>query len=221
MEAKKNWQDLLVITIAIAPVIYLITIWNSIPAIIPTHYNADFKPNAIGSKSILWFPALLLSGVSLLIYFLFKNIHRIDPKRYGDKRKDSLMRLGIVVLVFMAILNFVILLSITKNIHLLDKLLFPVVGLFFSFIGNYMQNLKPNYFAGIRIPWTLNSEQNWRKTHQFAGKLWFFGGLTIAVGCLFLPLLTAAICMSVVTLALVIAPMRYSYLIFKQEKQIK
>ena len=33
-----------------------------------------------------------------------------------------------------------------------------------------MHSIKPNYFVGMRLPWTLESEANWRSTHQFASR---------------------------------------------------
>ena len=64
------------------------------------------------------------------------------------------------------------------------RYVFAGVGLLLCLIGNYMHTIKPNYFAGLRLPWTLNNEDNWRKTHLLAGKLWFVGGLVIAILCL-------------------------------------
>ena len=55
-------------------------------------------------------------------------------------------------------------------------------------LGNYMQNLKPNYFMGIRTPWTLNNEEVWRRTHLICGKWLFYGGLMAALLMLLLPM---------------------------------
>ena len=46
-------------------------------------------------------------------------------------------------------------------------------------MGNYMPKLKVNHTVGIRLPWTLQSEDNWHKTHRLAGKLWVLGGLIL------------------------------------------
>ena len=59
-------------------------------------------------------------------------------------------------------------------------------GLLIAVVGKYIYNIKPNYFAGIRLPWTLNNDENWRKTHLLGGKLIIGGGLLIVVICLFI-----------------------------------
>lgn len=44
-------------------------------------------------------------------------------------------------------------------------------------LGNYMPKLKQNYTIGIKVPWTLNSEENWNMTHRMAGKLYVVAGV--------------------------------------------
>jgi uncharacterized membrane protein len=80
-----------------------------------------------------------------------------------------------------------------------------------------MHTIKPNYFAGIRVPWTLNNEENWRKTHLLAGKLWFAGGLVLAVLCLLLPDTPALIVFFTATMILVIIPVIYSYRLYQRQ----
>ena len=92
-------------------------------------------------------------------------------------------------------------------------------GLLFAVIGNYLPNLKPNYFAGLRLPWTLENADNWRKTHALAGKLWFAGGLFLAAICLFLPTVIAIITFFVVMTVITIIPCVYSYRLYKAQKQ--
>ena len=81
-----------------------------------------------------------------------------------------------------------------------------------------MPNMKPNYFAGFRLPWTLENPENWRKTHQLAGRMWFAGGLLITVTCLFLPVKVAAIIFGVIAAVITIIPGVYSYKLFRKMK---
>ena len=65
---------------------------------------------------------------------------------------------------------------------------------------------------GIRLPWTLNDEENWVKTHRFGGKLWVAGGfMIIAAGLLqseFLLLFAVAL--------MLIPPVVYSYILYRR-----
>lgn len=218
MSLKKYSSALIVLLIAVAPLIYLAVTWNSIPEIVPMHYDSSFKPDRMDNKSSLWLGCGILTAASVLVYLLMINLPRIDPKRKGKTPSVTFKRLAIVVVCFMAGMNMVIIFSATRNEELVKRILFPLIGFMFAFIGNYMSNLKPNYFAGLRLPWTLSSDYNWKKTHQLAGKLWFFGGLFAAIVSLFVPFEVAmGITFGVITI-LVIIPSVYSYKLFKREK---
>src|SRR5438309_3934620 len=105
--------------------------------------------------------------------------------------------------------------SSTKGFRV-DKIIFPVVGLFFAFMGNVMHSIKPNYFAGLRTPWTLEDPDNWRATHRLAGKLWFAGGLVTTVAVLLLPTVAGFIVFMGILAVLVLIPIIYSYRYFKK-----
>lgn len=205
-----------VITIALVPVSYLAMIWNSLPEIVTVHFGPDMQPDKYGNKAELWLITGLLSAVSIGLYFLLINLHRFDPKRKGSPASSTFGKLAVVLVVFMAALN-VIIIAAAKGALEMRSFLFPLLGLMLAFIGNYMNHIKPNFFAGIRLPWTLSSDENWRRTHQLAGKLWFAGGMLIAVASL---LLSSKIMLPIfisIMLVLIIMPAYYSYKLFKQQ----
>lgn len=213
---KKSSLTIIAILIALVPVVYLAIIWGSLPQTVPVHFDAEMKPNRMGDKSELWLVAALMTGASLLVYFLLTNIHKIDPKQ-KDKPQSiaAFQKLAIGLLVFISALGFLILQAV-KGSTGLQNLMFPLMGLLFAFLGNYMVNIKPNYFAGFRLPWTLNNDDNWRKTHQLGGKLWFAGGMLIAIVCLFLPSNVAFAFFLGTMLLMVMIPVIYSYRLFKK-----
>lgn len=222
MKKTSPFIHLLVITTAFLPMAYLAITWPGIPETVPIHYNLNMEPDKIGNKSILWWPVAMVAAVSILIYFVMLNIRKLDPKQRKAPPSSTFQKLAIVIVVFLTLLNFLIVISASSYKvlpqRLFDRLLFTLVALLLAFIGNYMNNLKPNYFAGIRIPWTLNSDYNWRKTHQLAGKLWFWGGLIMAVLFIFIPVKAILTTLFVIIGILIIVPIIYSYRLFKIEK---
>ena len=56
-----------------------------------------------------------------------------------------------------------------------------LIGMLFIIIGNYMPKARQSYTIGIRIPWTLDNEENWNRTHRLAGWLWMISGIVLAV----------------------------------------
>ncbi len=89
-----------------------------------------------------------------------------------------------------------------------------VLGLILIIMGNYMPKTKQNYTLGIRLPWTLNSEENWNKTHRLAGYVWIIGGICIILSS-WLNIYSYFTSM-VILISLVITPTVYSYLLYKK-----
>ena len=53
------------------------------------------------------------------------------------------------------------------------------VGLLFLILGNYLPKIRQNRTVGIKLPWTLQSEENWTRTHRLSGFLWVLCGLVM------------------------------------------
>lgn len=206
----------LLVAVSMAPAGYLASIWESVPQTIATHIGSN-GPDAWGNKSELWTPVAGISGLSLLVYFLLLNLHNIDPKRASKPASPIFGKLATGMLLFMAALNFILIRMMAQNANV-EHALFPLIGLLFAFVGNAMHNIKPNYFAGIRVPWTLNSDYNWRKTHQMGGKLWFAGGLVVAAISFFVPLAVSAIMAPVLLGIMALVPIVYSFFLFRREQ---
>ena len=216
---NKALKNLLFIGVSLLPLLYMAVIWKTIPDSVPTHFGTDMKPDTYSTRMEFLYIECFLSLLSIGIYFLIQNIHKIDPKRANKPQSAVFNKLAIGVVVFMAALSFVtIRMSLDKTIDS-AKLMLPLIGLLFAFLGNLMNNIKPNYFAGIRVPWTLHSDYNWRKTHQLAGKIWFAGGLLIVVLSFFLPVEANAFVMMGITAIMVIIPIGYSFSLYKKEQK--
>ena len=79
-------------------------------------------------------------------------------------------------------------------------------------MGNYLPKCQQNYTIGIKIPWTLNSEENWNRTHRFAGRLWVVCGLALMLTGFF----GGFWIFFAVVLLMVLAPLAYSYALHRK-----
>jgi len=203
----------------IAPALYLAIVWNTIPETIAMHFNLKGDIDRYGSRNELIIMVLILTVVNAIVYLLLPEVYRIDPKRYAAENKTRLHRIAFAVSVFIAaVLCLLIYSSIHGNIKFSTRFILAGVGLMLAVVGNYIHNIKPNYFAGIRLPWTLNNDENWRKTHLLGGKLLFGGGLLIAVTCLFTPLIASMIILFTVVILVITITCIYSYRLYKKLK---
>jgi uncharacterized membrane protein len=203
----------------IAPALYLAIVWNTIPETIAMHFNLKGDIDRYGSRNELIIMVLILTVVNAIVYLLLPEVYRIDPKRYAAENKTRLHRIAFAVSVFIAaVLCLLIYSSIHGNIKFSTRFILAGVGLMLAVVGNYIHNIKPNYFAGIRLPWTLNNDENWRKTHLLGGKLLLGGGLLIAVTCLFTPLIASMIILFTIVILVITITCIYSYRLYKKLK---
>jgi len=217
MSVNKNIKHLFLILITLLPFAYIAAIWKTVPQIIPTHFDAAGKPNAFSNRSALWGECGLIAGITLLVYLLLNNIHKIDPKRAAQKDPAMFAKVGTGMVFFMTALNLIVIISETSDAKIINIALYPLIGLLFSFMGNMMHNVKPNYFFGLRLPWTLSSDDNWKKTHQLTGKIWFVGGIVIVIVSFLLqpPYMTYFFLPAVAIMSII--PIIYSFRLYRIE----
>ena len=208
----------LVWIIIIVPAIYLLMIWKQIPQTVPMHFDIKGNVDSYGTRNDLLKLVLGLTILNAVVYLILTNIYKIDPKKYAALNKDRLQRIAFYVSLYLAAIWVALIYQIVHNdVSHMMKFVFIAMGLLFALLGNNMYNIKPNYFAGLRLPWTLENEDNWRKTHQLAGRLWFFGGLSFAI-LVFLLNEQWAVYIGAATLAiLILIPVFYSYNLYKTQ----
>lgn len=78
-----------------------------------------------------------------------------------------------------------------------------------------MPKCRRNYTSGIKLPWTLNSDENWRKTHHLAGFLWIFAGAFMIVTA-FVNALVMKYFILAALLVILFIPAVYSYLLYRK-----
>jgi uncharacterized membrane protein len=215
---KFTWIDAAALLIWLLPVAYIAYIYSSLPASVPVHFGVEGKPDRYGSKVEFIGSQAILMGASALVYLLMKYLPAIDPKKYVKYGEATFQKLAFGIVVFFTLLDIAIAFAAVNSGFKIDKLILPIVGMLLAFMGNVMHSIKPNYFAGIRTPWTLEDNDTWRATHRLAGKLWFTGGLALTALVLFLPAkASAAVFLSGVAV-MVLVPVVYSYVYFKKHR---
>ncbi|MFM7671945.1 MAG: SdpI family protein [Bacteroidota bacterium] len=201
------------------PFAYAAYLYPNAPERVPIHFNLNGEPDGWGNRSSLFIGPLILGIVGIFVYVLVSNLHRIDPKRYGDSDDRVFQQIALLTQTFLCCLNLLTLYSSMHQEAPLQKLLFAFIGLMFSIFGIYMSKLKQNYFTGFKLPWTLASEPNWVSTHQLAGKLWFVGGLLLLPASIFLEGAPLSILFFLIIAIICIWPCVHSYLFFRKEQK--
>jgi uncharacterized membrane protein len=140
-----------------------------------------------------------------------------DPKNKTQGVKVLQLTLWIcpVMSVFLNAMVYAASMGIAVDASLFGPLL---VGMVLVIVGNYLPKYRQNYTIGIKLPWTLNSEENWNATHRFAGRIWVAGGMIVLLTALLPGVYAFAAAMGVLAVV-VVATLLYSILYHKKHEQ--
>ena len=206
---KKNLNILIITSIVILlPVLAGVVLWDTLPEQIPTHWNAAGEIDGWSSKpfAIFGLPLMMLA-----MHWLCVLGTAADPKKANHS--DKLIHLVLWIIPIISVVLFALTYVAALGTEVRMEMVMPLlVGLVLTIVGNYLPKCKQSYTIGIKIPWTLHSEENWNRTHRFAGRLWLVCGLGIMLTAFvggfwfFLP----------IVLVMVLAPTVYSYLLHRK-----
>ncbi|HLO79938.1 MAG TPA: SdpI family protein [Chitinophagaceae bacterium] len=215
MISGKNISLLIVILFILLPVGYAFYLWPDLPATIPTHFGVDGKPDAWGKKESIFMLPAIMGGVSLFVFLLLSNLRKFDPKRYGNTDDPIFRQFALLIVAFMNLMCLIILYNTVHQNMPINKMIFVFLGIFFAAMGLFMPRLRQNYFAGFRLPWTLENNENWTATHRVAGKWWVAGGAIQLVSALVLDGKILFIVFFIIMMIMVIVPIVFSYNMFR------
>lgn len=163
---KQRMISILIILLSFILAVYF---YPELPDQIPTHWNAEGKADAYGSKEMGLF---LMPVLSIVIYLLLVYLPYIDPLKMNVEKFREYYEWTIVIflLFFLSIQVMGILWSLGYEVSV-QYIIFPGIAVIFYVMGELMKKSKRNWFIGIRTPWTLSSEKVWDKTHKVGAKL--------------------------------------------------
>jgi uncharacterized membrane protein len=218
---KKSTPNLFVALVILAiPFGYAAYVYPSLPETIPTHFNMKGEADGFGGRDTIFLGPGIMSAVGLFTFFLLSNLKSFDPKRFKAEDDGMFKKLALFIVAFLSIMGLIITYSATNNSINITKLLLPFLGFAFAAMGWYMPKLHQNYFAGFKLPWTLENEDNWNETHKIAGTVWMFSGWFQVIASITLSSKPAFICFMIATAIMVIIPTVFSYRMFKNGNQI-
>lgn len=170
---KENKSKVIITSIVtVFPMVIGFLLWNRLPEKIATHFGSE---GADGWSTKL-FAVAIFPLILLVIHLFCLGVTLNDPKKKNIGRAMMTLIFWIVpvlsVVSNLSIYGYA--LGMDVNMEVIVSIL---MGGIFILLGNYMSKNHQNYTVGIKLPWTLNSEENWNRTHRMAGKLWILAGL--------------------------------------------
>jgi uncharacterized membrane protein len=199
--------------IVLLSVIMAIFFYQILPQRFAIHWGPSGNPDGFANKS-LW--TVSYGPLTIIaIYLLFLVIPKIDPRKENIRKFKQYSFLRNILLVSFLFFEYLTLRTAASPQQKLS--LFYVIfglGLLFIFIGNYLPKIGSNFFVGIHTPWTLSSEEVWKRTHRIGGKVFILMGIVLIAGS-FLPSY-AMWSMFIPIIASILFMVIYSYCLYKK-----
>ena len=206
---KKYWKTLVVTSIVnLLPMVMGLMLWEQLPEQMPMHWNMAGEVDGWTGKTFAVFGMpLLMAALEWVCVFATST----DPKNKDVHGKMMHLMLWVIPAVSLVLHGCVYAAALGREVEI--SLIVPMLlGLLFMCIGNYMPKCRQSYTIGIKLPWTLNSEENWNRTHRLGGFVWTVGGFLMLIsgflGSFWLVIASAA--------AMVAVPVVYSYLLYRK-----
>jgi uncharacterized membrane protein len=185
MKTRLSWLEVILL---VAPFVALAIYWNDLPPRVPVHWDLSGQINGWAAKA----PGMLIVPLTALgLTLLLRVLPWLDPKLQPTEGSEGRMAaiLPVVRIASLVLLDTIFFVQIATSLGKAvagGRILMNCLLFFFVVLGNYLGNLRPNYFVGIRTPWTLENPETWRATHRLGGRLMFFGALVLLLVQFFL-----------------------------------
>ena len=206
----KNKKTLIITSlICLLPLLAGALVYSRLPEQVATHFDLQGNPDGWSSRA---FAAFGLPGILLAVNLLLPFLLRADPKH--KNMSGALVNITIWTVPVVSLLCSGLTLGRALGYDLRIEMVLPVfMGVLFILIGNYLPKTKQSYTMGIKLPWTLASEENWNRTHRLAGFLWVIGGAFFIVMS-FIGWSLIAFLIPITLMVLI--PTVYSYLLYRK-----
>lgn len=212
---RENKKKLILTSIVILlPILIGLILWNKLPDQVPTHWNSAGEVDGWSSKV---FAVFGLPMVLFAVHWMCILVTSVDPKKQNIEGKVLWIVFWIcpIISLLVGMLSYGAALGVEFKV---DKIMLAIMGIMFIVVGNYLPKCKQSYTVGIKLPWTLNDEENWNRTHRMGGKLWVISGIILLLSML-LPTSAMAIVVLAVVGVSVLVPTVYSYLLFREKEK--
>ncbi|MEM8616083.1 MAG: SdpI family protein [Pseudomonadota bacterium] len=203
-------------------------VWTVLPAgeQVPVHWGPDGQPDRWGTKSEAMVSHYIMIGGTVFTTLILAFVPRIDPRKANLEKSAKVY--GVSWIATMALLAAV---SIGSGflktapytgtgieVSGIPFVRFVIAGtaILFILLGNYLPKTRPNWFLGIRTPWTLSSDNAWEKTHRLGGRLFMAAGVIGLVTAFVLNGVALALFIPAMSIGIAVVCVVYSYFAWRE-----
>jgi uncharacterized membrane protein len=155
-------------------------LWFRLPGQVVVHWNAAGVADGWASRTTA---ALIGPGAVAALTLVFQLLPLIDPRRANyPKFQDVYWLVANTLVLFVAVLHLAVLgAAAGAGIDVL-QVGAAALAVLLIVLGNFFGRIQPNWFLGVRTPWTLDNPDVWRKTHRVSAWFLVLAGVATAAG---------------------------------------
>lgn len=208
----KNKSTAISTIVCLLPIVLSVVLYSRLPEQIAVHFNSSGAADRYLPKAVAAFGLpFLLAAINFYSHF------RVNCDPQNENAAISLKHVFHWLLPLVSVVLIPATLFMSMGTALPIALITQTIaGVIVVVCGNYLPKCKQNYTIGIKLPWTLDNEDNWYKTHRFSGFVWVIGGILILLNA-FLSF-SGYITIGIIVL-LIVLPIIYSCLLYQHHRK--
>jgi uncharacterized membrane protein len=211
MRRLSRWYSALIIAAAIA---MSAAAYPRLPDRVPVHWGMSGQPDRLGSR---FEGTVLLPFVMIAMWLLLRFLPRIDPRASNYAKMQSAYDFTVNATMTMLLLIHAMVLAAGLGYAVPVARIGPILlGALFVAIGNVLPRARPNWWFGIRTPWTLTNDRVWVRTHRVGGYVMTAAGIVIITGAALPNAWPFAVLIAASAIA-AIGTIVYSYVAWREE----
>jgi uncharacterized membrane protein len=192
-----------------------LALFERLPERMATHWGLSGQPDGWSGRT---FGAFGLPGLMLFIWALCYWLPAIDPRRENYAKFRGSYDVVVAGIVAVLLIVHAAILGVAMGLAVPIPIVVSLaVGSLLMLIGNLLPRARPNWFFGIRTPWTLSNDRVWDRTHRVGGRVMVVAGLIVAIAG-FSPPPWPALLMAVAAGGAALVSIVYSYAVWRQQR---
>lgn len=207
----RKWYPVILTALMIVVAVFA---YSRLPDRMPTHWNHKGEITSYGSK---WMVVITMPSLLLALWAMLRVLPRVDPWRENYVKFQATYDLVVnCVLTIIALAEVAMLATALGAPIAVDRVIRASAGVLLVIIGNVLPRARPNFWLGIRTPWTLTNARVWERTNRAGGYLLVAAGV-LAIGSAVIPINVSARTLGIAGAAAAILTVIYSYFVWRQE----
>lgn len=192
---------------------------------VPIHWGISGAPDHFTTRNRAVMLFGLLPGIGLTVAALMAVLPSLDPMRPNLIKGGRAFMVGwIGVQIVLAVVAVGVAIMSVRSAggdvggsRIFVRVIIAAVALMFIFIGDALPKTRPNFFVGVRTPWTLTSDLSWEKTHRLAGRLFVLVGLWGVIAAFLLSGVPLALAIGAPVIGIALIAIIYSYFVWRDD----